>query len=369
MDKERLVEPYGDLNIELLKDFTDAKGVSGNEKEASRVMKKYLEGYVDKIGYDNLGSIYGVKKALEDNAPKVAFYGHLDEVGFYVKSIEDSGLLRVVNAGGLWPHVLLSQEVCVTTRDGQELFGMIGALAPHGMPPEVAKTVKELDELYIDIGVLDKQEALDKGVRIGDMVTLVSEFKILANPNYLMAKAWDDRIGAAIATEVVRRLKDEKLKADVYAVGTVQEELGLRGAKTAAWATEPDIGIALDVTLASDVPGAKYGVPLGSGTTLGIMDGSVVANRELVYFMEDICKELGIDYTFDLFLKGGTDSGEIHKTKSGIVNMTLSIPARSIHSQRGIIHRKDVEDTINLLVNFAKRVDWDLVKKLQMSNR
>ncbi|NLW69811.1 MAG: M42 family metallopeptidase [Eubacteriaceae bacterium] len=366
-EKERILEPYGDVDLQMMEDFCQAKGVSGQEKEASRVMKRYLEGYVDTIEYDNLGSIIGCKKG-EGEGPKVAFFGHLDEVGFYVIKIEEEGYIRLSKAGGMWGHVLLAQEVMITTREGKEIIGMISAPAPHGMPEEVAKRVKDLDELFVDIGVCDKQEAEALGIRKGDMVTPVAAFRVMSNPNYLMAKAWDDRIGGIIATDIVRHLKGEKLKADVYAVGSVQEEVGLRGAKTAAYAVSPDIGIALDVTLANDVPDSKFGEPLGSGVTLTIMDGSAIANRELVYYMEDLCKELGITYIHDIFLRGGTDSGEIHTTKNGIVNMTISIPARSIHSHRGIIHRKDYADTVKLLTEFARRVDWDLVYKFRASN-
>ena len=367
-EKTRILEPYGDVNVDLLKDFCQAKGITGHEAGASRVMKKWMEGYVDTIEYDNLGSILGTKKG-SGNGPKLAMFGHLDEVGFYVKKIEDSGFIRVVNAGGLWPHVLLAQEVMITTREGKEIYGLISAPAPHGMPAEVMKTVKQLDELFIDIGVCDKQEAEDLGIRIGDMITLVSEFREMANPNYLMAKAWDDRIGAAIATEVVRNLKDVDHLADVVAVGSVQEEVGLRGAKTAAYMVDADVAIALDVTLANDVPDSKFGVPLASGVTLSVMDGSVIGNRELLYCMEDICKELGITFVHDIFMRGGTDSGEIHMTRNGVINMTLSIPARSIHSHRGVVHRKDIADTITLLTEFAKRLNWDMVEKFRCSNR
>lgn len=367
-EKKRITEAYGDVNIPMLEEFCQAKGITGHEAGASRVMKKYLEGYVDTIDYDNLGSIYGCAKGT-GNGPKVAMFGHLDEVGFYVKKIEDSGYIRVVNAGGLWPHVLLAQEVMITTREGKEIYGMISSPPPHGMPAEVAAKVKALDDLFIDIGVCDKQEAEELGIRIGDMITLVSEFRVMANPNFLMAKAWDDRIGAIIATQVVRNLKGQAHEADVYAVGSVQEEVGLRGAKTAAWAVSPDVGIALDVTLASDVPDSKFGSPLASGVTLSVMDGSVIGNRELIYCMEDLCKEMGIDFTYDIFLRGGTDSGEIHRTKNGIVNMTISIPARSIHSHRGVVHRKDIADTVTLLTEFCKRLNWDMVEKFKASNR
>lgn len=366
-EKERILEPYGDIDLQMLEDFCQAKGISGHEKDATRVMKRYLEGYVDTIEYDAIGSIIGCKKGAEDG-PKVAFFGHMDEVGFYVKKIEDSGYLRLSPAGGIWTHCLLTQEVMVTTREGKEIIGMIGAPAPHGMPAEVRNKVKDLEECFMDIGVCDKEEAEALGIRIGDMVTPVSQFRVLNNPNYLMAKAWDDRVGGLVATDIVRHLKGEKLFASVYAVGTVQEEVGCRGARTSAYAVSPDIGIAIDVTLASDVPDSKFGVPLASGVTLSVMDGSVIGNRELIYYLEDLCKEMGITFVHDIFLRGGTDSSEIHKTKSGIVNMTISIPARSIHSHRGIIHRKDYADTVKVLTEFCRRVDWDLVKKFKESN-
>ena len=371
-EKKRILEPYGDIDLQMLKDITLSKGISGHDAGCSRVVKKYLEGHVDEIGYDNLGSIFGVQKGNgkgSQPAPKVAIFGHMDEIGFYVREIEDCGYLRVVPAGGHWTHVLLDQEVLVTTREGKEIYGVLGFVPAHGLAPEVAKTVKDLDELYIDIGVCDKQEAEDAGIRIGDMVSLKTDFVEMENPNYLCSKAWDDRVGVAIAVDVVRRLTSAEHYADVYAVGSTQEEVGLRGAKTAAYTVCPDIGIAIDSTYARDVPGAKYGTNLGSGVTLSVMDGSVIGNRELIYYMEDICKECGIDFVYDLFLRGGTDSGEIHKTGSGIVNMTLSIPSRYIHAHRAIIHRKDYADTVSLLVEFCKRVDWDLVNKFRASNR
>ena len=343
-------DPYGDLDVEMLKRFSEANGICGHEKGASRVMAEYLKDAADTIDYDNLGSIIGCKKG-KGEGPSVALFGHLDEVGFLVKKIEDNGFIRVINVGGMWPHLLLAQEVTITTRDGREYVGVISSPPPHGMPAEERAKVKAL------------------GIRVGDTITPRTQFRVMNNPNYLMGKAWDDRIGAAIATAVVRNLKGVEHQADVYAVGTVQEEVGLRGAQTAGYMVHPDIAIALDCTLASDVPGSKYGTPLGTGVTLCLMDGSVICNRELVYTMEQICEELGLSYTHDIFLKGGTDSGSIHKLFNGVLNMTISIPARSIHSHRAVLHRKDVADTITLLTAFCKRLDWEMVERIRRSNR
>lgn len=369
LDKKALpLEPYGCLDVEMLRRFSEANGICGHEKGASRVMAEYLKDAADTIDYDNLGSIIGCKKG-KDGGNSVAIFGHLDEVGFLVKKIEDSGFIRLINVGGMWPHLLLAQEVTITTRDGREYVGVISSPPPHGMPAEERAKVKELEDLFIDLGVNDADEVRALGIRVGDTITPRTQFRVMNNPNYLMGKAWDDRIGAAIATAVLRNLQGVATDADVYAVGTVQEEVGLRGAQTAGYAVRPDIAIALDATLASDVPGSKYGAPLGSGVTLCLMDGSVICNRELVYIMEEICEDLGLSYTHDIFLKGGTDSGSIHKLFNGVLNMTISIPARAIHSHRAVIHRKDVADTIALLTEFCKRLDWDMVERIRRSNR
>ncbi len=361
-------EPYGDIDLDMLKEFSEVNGICGNEKAASRVMAKYLDGYVDSIDYDNLGSIIGCKKGT-GNGPKVAFFGHLDEVGFLVKKITPEGYIYLSKVGGMWPHCLLSQEVTITTRDEREYVGLISSPPPHGMTAAAREKVIDVEDIFVDMGVNDADEIKNLGIRVGDTVTPKSEFRVMNNPNYLMGKAWDDRMGAAIATCVVRNLKDEKCSADVYAVGTVQEEVGLRGAMTAGYAVDPDIAIALDVTLASDIPNCTKGAPLGSGVTLSMMDGSIIANRQLVYIMEEICEELNLTYTHDLFLNGGTDSGAIHKLRSGVFTMTISLPARAIHSHRGVVHRKDFADTVTLLTEFCRRLDWELLERIKNSNR
>ncbi|MBN2849773.1 MAG: peptidase M28, partial [Erysipelotrichaceae bacterium] len=181
--------------------------------------------------------------------------------------------------------------------------------------------------------------------------------------------AWDDRVGALIATEVLLNLKDVPHAADLYAVGTVQEEVGLRGAKTATYAVKPDLGIAIDVTIADDTPGSEARIKMGVGVTLGILDASHLGHRGLLHYLDGLAKELKIDVQYEALLAGGTDSGEIHKSFEGIVNLTLSIPSRYIHSHRAMIHRKDYCDTVTLLTEFCKRVDWKLLEELKETNR
>lgn len=358
---------YGNCDLKMMEEFCQAEGPSGAEKQATRVMKKYLEGYVDEISYDTLGSIIGLKKGT--GGPKLMLAGHIDEIGFVVKKIEDNGFLRMAPLGGWWGHVLLSQALIITTKAGKRIYGVIGSQAPHGMRPEVRDKVIEVKDMFVDIGVKDKKEAEELGIEVGDFITPKSEFEVLANPNYLSAKAWDDRVGALIATEVVRNLKGVKHACDVYAVGSVQEEVGLRGAKTSAFKIQPDIAIALDVTIADDYPGGDNNCKMGVGVTLGVQDGSVLGHRGFLDCLKKLCDELKIDVQHNMLTAGGTDSGEIHKTGSGVITVTISVPARYIHSHRGLIHRKDYCDTVTLLTEFAKRLDNNLLAELASSNQ
>lgn len=361
-------EAYGQVDLLMLQELSEADGISGNEKEATRVMKKHLEGYADEFSYDNLGSLIALKKGHE-NGPKIMISGHVDEVGFIVKSIDDNGFVRITPIGGWWAHVLPSQGMVVTTRDGRKLDGVVGCRAPHGLPPEVRNKVMDLNDLFLDLGVASKAEAEELGIHIGDMITPDTKFKVLNNPNYLMGKAWDDRIGAAVAIDVVRRLKEVDHVANVYAVGSVQEEVGLRGAKTSAAAIRPDIAFALDVTLSNDTPNAPAGMKMGAGVVLAMMDASHLTHRGLFEKMEAIAKELGLPVNYDAMTAGGTDTGEIHKTGDGVIAMTLSIPSRYIHSHRSLIHRKDYAMTVELIATFIQRCDAAMLEELRTFNR
>lgn len=367
-DKFEFEKPYGTVNMEMLEDLTLTNGISGHEKEVAKVFKKWTEESVDAYDYDELGSIIAIKEG-EQNGPKIMLAGHIDEIGFLVKNIDEKGYLRIHPVGGWWPHVLLSQAVTVKTREGKEFVGVVGSQAPHTLKPEVRKNVMNIEDIYVDLGVTSKEEVLALGIQIGDPITPKSDFYEMANPNYLMSKAWDDRIGAAIVMETLRRLKDEKTSATIYGVGTVQEEVGLRGAQTAAQKLNPDIGIALDVTVATDAPGEDNRIQLGKGITFEVMDGSHIGHKGLIYYLQDLAEEMGKEYQFEILSAGGTDSGTMHKVHDGVIQITLSIPARYIHSHLGIIHRKDFVDTVDLLVEFIKRLDQNVLDQLRSTKR
>lgn len=357
-------EEYGDVNLSLLADFALTNGISGHEKEMAQVFKDWVEDSADEIQFDQLGSIIAIKNG-SNNGPKVMFAGHIDEIGFLVKSIDDKGFLRLHPVGGWWPHVLLSQPVTVTNRHGHAYVGVVGSKAPHGMPAAVRSKVLELNDLYVDMGVKSKQELELLGIQVGDAITPKADFHVLANPNYLMSKAWDNRIGAAVAAEVIRQLKNESTDATVYSVGTVQEEVGLRGAKTAAQKINPDVAITIDTTIATDTPGEDNRIKLGVGVTLEVMDASYIGHKGLLYHLQDLCDELDIKYQFEMLSAGGTDSGEIHKVHDGVVTLSVSIPTRYIHSHYGIIHRKDFADTVKLLTEFTRRLNSETVENLR----
>lgn len=350
------------VDLEMLKNMSLVNGISGFEKQATRLMKSYIQDCVDEIQYDNLGSLIGIKKGT--GSLKVLLTGHIDEIGFIVKDIDEGSFIKVQPVGGWMGQNLPSSLMVITTRDGREIKGVFGAPSPHGKTLEERKKVVEPKDAFIDIGVLSKQEAIDLGIRKGDPITPVSEFTVMANEKCLMSKAWDDRIGAAVVIEVLRNLKGKEIYPTLYGAGTVQEEVGLRGAKTVGQMVKPDIAIAIDVTFSQDLPGDKGDVKLGTGVALSVMDGSVIAHTGLLKALEKICERYDIPYQMDMIAAGGTDSGELSKVDAGVMNLTLSIPSRYMHSHRTIIHQDDFQATVDLLTHFIENLDEALFEEM-----
>lgn len=355
-----------DDTLKMLKDLTDANGIAGNERAAREVMKQYIAPYADEMESDNLGSLIA-KKVGDPNGPKIMIAGHLDEVGFMVTQIDDKGFIKFQTVGGWWSHVMLSQRVTITTRKGDEIIGVIGSKPPHILPVEARKKVVDMKELFIDIGASSKDEAKEWGIAPGDMITPYFEFNVMKNEKLLLAKAWDNRIGCAIAIDVLKRLKNENHPNIVYGVGNVQEEVGLRGAKTSTFKIQPDIGFAVDVGVAGDTPGitAKESTSkLGDGPQIIIYDASMVSHKGLRDFVVDIAEENNIPYQFDAMAGGGTDAGSMHITGNGVPTLSIGIATRYIHSHAAILHRDDYENAVKLMVELVKRLDRDTVNKI-----
>jgi len=354
-----------DDTLKMLKDLTDAKGIPGNEKEPREVMKKYISEYADEVTTDNLGSLIA-KKVGKENGPKIMVAGHLDEVGFMITRIDDKGFLYFQTVGGWWSQVMLAQRVTIVTSKG-EITGITGSKPPHVLSAEARKKPIDIKDIFIDIGASSREEALEWGVKPGDMVVPYFEFTVMNNGKMLLAKAWDNRIGCAIAIDVLKNLKNTDHPNVVYGVGTVQEEVGLRGAKTAANLIEPDIAFGVDVGIAGDTPGVTDKEALskmGKGPQIILYDASMVSHKGLRDLVTDTADELNIPYQFDSVPGGGTDSGSIHLTHNGVPALSITIATRYIHSHAAMLHRDDFENAVKLIVEVIKRLDADTVKEL-----
>lgn len=349
----------------MFKELTEAKGISGNEKEAREVMKKYISPYATEVFTDNLGSLIA-KKVGQEDGPKVMVAGHLDEIGLMVTRIDNNGFLYFQTIGGWWSQVMLAQRVTVCTEKG-DLVGVIGSKPPHIMPAAARTKPYEIKDMFIDIGATSKEEAESFGVRPGDAVVPYFEFQPMKNEKLLLAKAWDNRIGCAIAIEVLKQLEDVDHPNIVYGVGTVQEEVGLRGAKTSTHMIEPDIGFAVDTGIAGDTPGISAtdaDSKIGEGPQIIIYDASMVSHKGLRDFVLKTAEDNEIPYQYASIAAGGTDSGSIHLTANGVPALSIGIATRYIHSHAGIIHEDDFDNAVKLIVEVIKQLDKDTVHEI-----
>ncbi len=347
-----------DDTLLMLKDLTDAKGIAGNEKEAREVMEKYITPYADEVYTDNLGSLIASKVGKSDG-PKIMVAGHLDEVGFMVTRIDSDGFVYFQTIGGWWNQVMLAQRVTIMSDDG-DVTGIIGSKPPHILSPEARKKPVDIKDMFFDIGATSKEEAMSFGVKPGDSVVPYFEFTQMKNEKMLLAKAFDNRIGCAIAIDVLKGLKGEEHPNTVYGVGTVQEEVGLRGAGTSAHMIEPDIGFAVDVGIAGDTPGIsdkEADSKLGDGPQVILYDASMVSHKGLRDLVVSTAEEQEIPFQYSTMAGGGTDSGAIHLTHNGVPALSITIATRYIHSNAAMLHRDDFENAVKLIVEVIKNFD------------
>jgi len=353
-----------DATVELLRELTEAQGIPGYEQEIRRVIRRHLKDLTT-IEQDRLGSIV-CRKDGKAESPRVMLAGHMDEIGFIVKLITDEGFIRFSPLGGWWGHVMLAQRVTIKTRKG-DVTGLIGSKPPHILSDEERKKLLEPKDMYIDVGATSANEVRELDVRPGDPIIPICPFTILGSGKTYLAKAFDDRVGCGLFIEVIRRLVHEDHPNTVYGVGTVQEEVGLRGAHTSSWVVEPDVGITLEAGIAGDLPDVKkeeVQEKLGKGPVIIIRDGTMIPNLRLRDLFVEIAEELKIPYQFDMLERGGTDAGAIHLHRRGVPNLVISVPTRHIHSHAGILHRDDYDQAVNLVTAAIKRLDAKLVAGL-----
>lgn len=347
--------------LEMFKKLTEAKGIPGNEKDIRNLMKDYINQYVDEISTDKLGSLI-CKKIGNEDGPKIMLAGHMDEIGFLVANIDDKGFITFQTLGGWNGKVMGSQKVIITTSKGDEYIGVI-----NSKPSKDAKASIDKDTMFIDIGVDSKEEVEKLGIRQGDMITPYFEFSKMANTKYLLAKAWDDRVGCALCIDILKEIKNQKHENIVYAVGTVQEEVGCRGAKTASQVINPDVGFSLDVSIANDTPGNDTRLGDGklcNGPQIHIFDGGTVGHIGLKNYLVNLAEELEIPYQINALPFGGTDASQMHLAHDGAPCISIGIPTRYIHSHASIIHKDDYDNTVKLMSEFIKRLNNDEYKKI-----
>lgn len=353
-----------EFNYDFIEKLTQTNGISGHEGKVAKVMYDEMKDLCDEVQFDNLGSIIFVKKGPL-NAPKVMISAHLDQIGFLICDIDDKGFAYIKPVGGWWPAQLMTQEVCVTIENGKEYPGIIG----HKPSKDLSNKAKiEWDDLFIDFGVKNKEELLELGVQVGDPVAPVSAYKPLANPRYVATKAWDNRVGCAIISELLRNIQGQELPCELYLVGTVQEEVGIRGAKTAAQKINPDICISTDIGAYGDTPGCKAydsTLKLGEGPSIAILDATAMGNKKLIQLARQVAKDKGIPYQTDVMLNGGTDTGEMHKAHDGAVPLTVSIPTRYGHAHNSVIHLDDLENSVKLFAHLVQKLDAATLKELK----
>jgi endoglucanase len=342
------------LLAETLEKLSNACGIAGREEEVRSLMKKFLKPYVDEVKEDKLGNVIGIKKGKK-NAPKVMLAAHMDEIGLLVKTISKEGFIQFAKIGGIDDRILLAQKVIVYTEKGA-LHGIIGSKPPHIQKEEERKKVLTYDDLFIDVGAENQERVKKMGVKIGDPVGFDVKFAKVGK-NIVIGRAFDDRVGCAVMIEAMKRLG--KTECTLYAVGTVQEEVGLRGATTAAFGIYPDVGIALDVTVAGDVPGVREieaPIKLRKGPSIEIADMGLIAHPKVVRLLIDAAEENKIPYQLETGLPGSTDAARISLTREGVPSGVISIPTRYIHSPSSLLDLEDAGKAVKLTVAAVQKI-------------
>ncbi|MEJ2281311.1 MAG: M42 family metallopeptidase [Candidatus Bathyarchaeota archaeon] len=340
--------------VEILEELSNANGVTGREDEVRNIIKNLMNPFADEIREDKLGNLIAFKKGKAD-APTIMIAAHMDEVGLMIKNIKKKGFLQFTKIGGIDDRVILAQKVIVQTDKGL-LPGVIGSKPVHIQKEEEKKKVIDSDKLFIDVGARDKEEVEKMGVQVGDVVSFDTKFTQIGN-GVVLGKAFDDRVGCTVMVETFRKL--ENIDCNVYAVGTIQEEVGLRGATIAAFQIEPDIGIALDSTVAGDMPGIGEGdapAKMGEGPVLTVADAGLIAHPKVLRLLIDSAKENKIVYQLETGIRGATDAARIALSREGVPSGVISVAARYIHSPSGIVDISDIEKAVQLTIATIKNV-------------
>lgn len=338
----------------LLAQLSEAHGVSGYEGAIGKLVETELKPYVDEIKTDRLGNLIATKRGKK---PSVMIAAHLDEIGLMVKYIEKEGFMRFSTIGGWFDQTLLNQRVVLHTDSGA-VTGVIGSKPPHRMKKEEREKPIKAEDMFIDVGASSKEEVEQLGIAIGTTVTIDGHFATLKNER-VTCKAFDNRAGVVIMIEALKRTNTE---FEVYAVGTVQEEVGLKGARTAAFELKPDVAIAIDTDIAGGHPGLEKKdatVELDKGPAITVSDASgrgIITPPSVLKWLKDTAARHKIDYQLSVSEGGMTDAAIIHLTRSGVPTGVIGVPTRYIHSPVELLSLKDIDTSAELLARAIEQV-------------
>lgn len=338
------------MNVELLKELTEAHGTSGYEDAIREIVRRELSP-ISEVSSDAMGNLICCKEG--NGSRKLMIAAHMDEIGFVVRFIEDKGFLRLATLGGWDPRQMNSQRVKVRTKDGDLLPGvlMYGTKPAHMLTDAERNEGQKHDNFFVDLG-LSADEVKQK-VRVGDPVTMDRTFMQMGD--LFTCKSMDDRVAVFVMIEALKAVR--KHEVSVYAVATVQEEIGLRGAAAAGWSVQPDVAVAVDITIANDIPGiggADEVTRLGDGTAIKVMDSSLICHPKVVDHFRTLAEKNQIPHQMEILTRGGTDAGAIQRLHGGIPSFTLSIPTRYVHTVNETVHAKDVQASIDLLARYIE---------------
>lgn len=358
---------HADTTKDLLEELSNAHGPSGFEGPVREIMQREMAPLADRVEIDGLGSVIAVIEISKD-APNIMIAAHMDEVGMMVKRITDDGYLKYQVLGGMLPQALINQRFRVLTRKGY-VIAVSGLKSIHAIPRGMRDLKLDHNEIFLDVGASSREDAEQRlGIRAGDPIAPDTEFEVLNGSSLYLGKAWDDRLGLAVMIEVMKRLQNNRPKANVYFAATTQEEIGLRGARTSSYLIKPDIGISLEAGVASDHPGISKDEAqevLGKGPGLFLFDASMIPNDNLKRSVIKLAAKKKIPLQFNVQPGYGEDGAEMQKAFTGTPSVNMTVPVRYLHTHYGVIDRQDFDRLVDLLTALVRDLTPEKISEIK----
>jgi putative aminopeptidase FrvX len=353
-----------DETVQLLRALADAHGPSGFEEPVRKIMVERMKPLSDKLSYDGLGSVIALQGT---SGPRIVVDAHMDELGGVVRRVTNDGYLTMQMLGGWLDQALVDQRWTILGSKGP-VHAVTGIRDIHIVPQEERTRVYPREWIFLDVGAKNAAEVAQMGISPGDPVAPDAPFSVMNGTQNYLGKAWDDRVGCAVVIEAMRRLAKAPHPNQIFWVATVQEEIGLRGAHSAADLVKPEIGIALEGGVTRDAPkvGAEEAQEvLGGGPAIFLYDSSALPNRKLVKMIKQVAADKSIPLQSDLIQGYGDDSAEIQKSNGGVPTANLVVPVRYTHAHNGIMNRGDFDHMVDLLVALLQGLDAKAVANLR----